>query len=134
MENKTYYPYDIKIAEEGEIVVFVEPDSYIKELISSDECWEIDIDISFDEEEGEPDLLITIFKEKAKIDIIIPYDSESWDLLSEKGIIVLALVSEFDYDHSNFENAITLTIETDDFFKGFVEGASKMWEEISEKE
>lgn len=61
-----------------------------------------------------------------------PY-GEAWDALSEKGVITVALLTQFDLDHGNVHDAITISIELDPFLKGYIAGAERMWEAVSEE-
>jgi len=132
VEEHIYQPYDIRMSEDEEIIAIVEPDSYIKEMIENKEtCWEIDVDVDYDEEENEPYLMITLHKDNGQIFMAFPY-GEAWDALSEKGIISVVLLTQFDLDHGNTSDAITITLELDPFLKGYIAGASRMWEAISE--
>ncbi|NPA17061.1 hypothetical protein [Persephonella sp.] len=133
MEEHIYQPYDVRMSEEEEIIAIVEPDSYIKEMISNEEtCWEIDVDVDYDEEEHEPYLMVTLHKDNGQIFMAFPY-GEAWDALSEKGVISIVLLTQFDLDHGNTSDAITITLELDPFLKGYIAGASRMWEAISEE-
>ncbi|WP_457624278.1 hypothetical protein [Persephonella sp.] len=133
MEEHIYQPYDVRMSEEEEIIAIVEPDSYIKEMISNEEtCWEIDVDVDYDEEEHEPYLMVTLHKDNGQIFMAFPY-GEAWDALSEKGVISIVLLTQFDLDHGNTFDAITITLELDPFLKGYIAGASRMWEAISEE-
>ncbi|WP_457638739.1 hypothetical protein [Persephonella sp.] len=133
MEEHIYQPYDVRMSEEEEIIAIVEPDSYIKEMIENQEtCWEVDVDVDYDDEEGEPYLMITLHKDNGQVFMAFPY-GEAWDALSEKGVISIVLLTQFDLDHGNTSDAITLTIELDPFLKGYIAGASRMWEAVSEE-
>jgi len=133
VEEHIYQPYDVRMSEEEEIIAIVEPDSYIKEMISNEEtCWEIDVDVDYDEEEHEPYLMVTLHKDNGQIFMAFPY-GEAWDALSEKGVISIVLLTQFDLDHGNTSDAITITLELDPFLKGYIAGASRMWEAISEE-
>ncbi len=124
----TYQPYDVRMTEDEEIIAIVEPDSYLKEMIENEEtCWEIEMDVDYDEETEEPYLVIYLSKDNGQIVMAFPY-GEAWDALSEKGVITIALLTQFDLDHGNTSDAITVTVEIDEHFKGFVEGAGRMWE------
>ncbi len=133
MEEHIYQPYDVRMSEEGEIIAIVEPDSYIKEMIENKKtCWEVDVDVDYDDEENEPYLMITLHKDNGQVFMVFPY-GEAWDALSEKGLISVVLLTQFDLDHGNTSEAITVTIELDGFLKGYIAGASRMWEAVSEE-
>lgn len=133
MEEHIYQPYDVRMSEEGEIIAIVEPDSYIKEMIENEKtCWEIDVDVDYDEEENEPYLMITLHKDNGQIFMAFPY-GEAWDALSERGIISVVLLTQFDLDHGDTSGAITVTVELDGFLKGYIAGAGRMWEAVSEE-
>jgi len=132
-EDLVFYPYEVKIADTEELFIFVEPNSYLKEAIEDkSECWEFELNATYDEEKGEPDLIITLKKKNVRIDIVLPY-GESWEALSDKGVISIVLLSYLDYENRNFEDSITLTLQLDDFSKGFAAGAMELWEAISEE-
>ncbi|MDQ7056192.1 MAG: hypothetical protein Q9M89_06915 [Persephonella sp.] len=61
-----------------------------------------------------------------------PY-GEAWDVLSEKGLVSVVLLTQFDLDHGNTSDAITVTVELDGFLKGYIAGALRMWESVSEE-
>jgi len=133
MEQHVYHPYDVRISEDEEIVAILEPDSYIKEMIENEKtCWEVEVDVDYDEDEHEPYLIVILHKDNGRIEMGFPY-GEVWDALSEKGIITLVLLTQFDLDHGNLEDAITVTISMDNFIKGYIAGAMRMWEAISEE-
>ncbi len=128
----TYQPYDVRMTEDEEIIAIVEPDSYLKEMIENEEtCWEIELDVDYDEETEEPYLVVYISKDNGQIVMAFPY-GEAWDALSEKGVITIALLTQFDLDHGNVSDAITVTMELDEHLKGFIEGASRMWEALQD--
>ncbi len=134
--EKVYQPYDVRMSEDGEIVAIVEPDSYLEEMIENKEtCWEIELDVDYDEESEEPYLLITLHKDKGQIFMAFPY-GEAWESLAEKGIITVALITQFDLEQENVHDAITISMELDEHFKGFIDGASRMWEacQVEEEE
>jgi len=132
-EDLVFYPYEVKIADTEELFIFVEPNSYLKEAIEDkSECWEFELNATYDEEKGEPDLIITLKKKHVRIDIVLPY-GESWEALSDKGVISIVLLSYLDYENRNFGDSITLTLQLDDFSKGFSAGAMELWEAISEE-
>lgn len=133
MEEHIYQPYDVRMSEEGEIIAIVEPDSYIKEMIENKKtCWEIDVDVDYDDEENEPYLMLTLHKDNGQVFMAFPY-GEAWDALSEKGVISIVLLTQFDLDHGNTSDAITVTVELDGFLKGYIAGALRMWEAVSEE-
>ncbi len=133
MEQHVYHPYDVRISEDEEIVAILEPDSYIKEMIENEKtCWEVEVDVDYDEDEHEPYLIVILHKDNGRVEMGFPY-GEVWDALSEKGIITLVLLTQFDLDHGNLEDAITVTISMDNFIKGYIAGAMRMWEAISEE-
>ncbi len=133
MEEHIYQPYDVRMSEEGEIIAIVEPDSYIKEMIENKKtCWEIDVDVDYDEEENEPYLMLTLHKDNGQVFMAFPY-GEAWDALSEKGVVSIVLLTQFDLDHGDTSNAITVTVELDGFLKGYIAGALRMWEAVSEE-
>jgi len=133
VEEHIYQPYDVRMSEEGEIIAIVEPDSYLKEMIENKEtCWEIDVDVDYDEDEEEPYLMLTLHKDNGQIFMAFPY-GEAWDALSEKGTINIVLLTQFDLDHGDTSDAITISIELDPFIKGYIAGASRMWEAVSEE-
>jgi hypothetical protein len=130
MEEHIYQPYDVRMAEDGEIVAIVEPDSYLKEMIEDKEnCFELEIDVDYDEEENEAFLMISLHKNNGQIFMAFPY-GEAWDALIEKGTITVALISPLDLENGNVSDAITLSLDLDDFDRDFIEGASKMWEAV----
>ncbi len=131
--DKVFHPYDVKLTEDDEIIAFFEPDEELKEIISSDTgCWEIDINILYDNEKEEPILLITIIKGNKRLEIGLPY-GDGWEALENRGLLTIALVNLEDYEYAEFDASITLTLEIDDYYKGFISGASQMWEEITEE-
>ena len=133
MEEHIYQPYDVRMSEEGEIIAIVEPDSYIKEMIENKETpWEVDVDVDYDEEENEPYLMVTLHKDNGQVFMAFPY-GEAWDALSEKGLISIVLLTQFDLDHGDTSSAITVTVELDGFLKGYIAGALRMWEAVSEE-
>jgi hypothetical protein len=133
VEEHIYQPYDVRMSEEGEIIAIVEPDSYIKEMIENkDTCWEVDVDVDYDEEEHEPYLMLTLHKDNGQVFMAFPY-GEAWDALSEKGVVSIVLLTQFDLDHGDTSDAITVTVELDGFLKGYIAGASRMWEAVSEE-
>ncbi len=133
MEQHVYHPYDVRISEDEEIVVILEPDSYLKEMIENKEtCWEVEVDVYYDDDEHEPYLLVIIHKDNGRIEMAFPY-GEAWDALSEKGVITIVLITQFDLDHRNFDDAITISIDLDNFIKGYIAGAMRMWEAVSEE-
>ncbi|NPA54020.1 MAG: MmgE/PrpD family protein [Aquificae bacterium] len=133
MEQHVYHPYDIRISEDEEIIAIVEPDSYIKEMIENKEtCWEVEVDVDYDEDEHEPYLIIILHKDNGRIEIELPY-GESWEALSEKGVITIVLLTQFDLDHGDLSDAITISINLDEYIKGYVSGATRMWEAVSEE-
>ncbi|ACO04105.1 MAG TPA: hypothetical protein DEP48_04725 [Persephonella sp.] len=133
MEQHIYHPFDVRMTEDEEIIAIVEPDSYIQEMIENDKtCWEVDVDVDYDEEEHEPYLMVTLLKDNGQIFMAFPY-GEAWDALSEKGVITVALLTQFDLDHGNVHDAITISIELDPFLKGYIAGAERMWEAVSEE-
>jgi len=133
VEEHIYQPYDVRMSEEGEIIAIVEPDSYIKEMIENKKtCWEIDVDVDYDDEENEPYLMLTLHKDNGQVFMAFPY-GEAWDALSEKGVISIVLLTQFDLDHGNTSDAITVTVELDGFLKGYIAGALRMWEAVSEE-
>lgn len=133
MEEHIYQPYDVRMAEDGEIVAIVEPDSYLKEMIENKESYfELEIDVDYDEEENEAFLMISLHKDNGQIFMAFPY-GEAWDALIEKGTITVALISPLDLENGNVADAITLSLDLSDFDRGFIEGASKMWEAIAEE-
>lgn len=133
MEELVFHPYDVRMSEEGEIIAIVEPDEYLKEMIENKEtCWEVDIDVDYDEEEHEPYLLVTLLKDKGQISMAFPY-GEAWEALSEKGVISVVLLTQFDLDHGDTSEAISITVEIDGFLKGYIAGAMRMWEAVSEE-
>ena len=133
MEQHVYHPYDIRISEYEEIIAIVEPYSYIKEMIENKEtCWEVEVDVDYDEDEHEPYLIIILHKDNGRIEIELPY-GESWEALSEKGVITIVLLTQFDLDHGDLSDAITISINLDEYIKGYVSGATRMWEAVSEE-
>ncbi|WP_029522268.1 hypothetical protein [Persephonella sp. KM09-Lau-8] len=133
MEELVFHPYDVRMSEEGEIIAIVEPDEYLKEMIENKEtCWEVDIDVDYDEEEHEPYLMVTLLKDKGQIAMAFPY-GEAWEALSEKGVISIVLLTQFDLDHGDTSDLISITVEIDGFLKGYIAGAMRMWEAVSEE-
>lgn len=133
MEEHIYQPYDVRMAEDGEIVAIVEPDSYLKEMIENKESYfELEIDVDYDEEENEAFLMISLHKDNGQIFMAFPY-GEAWDALIEKGTIIVALISPLDLENGNVADAITLSLDLSDFDRGFIEGAFKMLEAITEE-
>jgi len=131
MEEHIYQPYDVRMAEDGEIVAIVEPDSYLIEVIENKKSYfELEVDVDFDEEEKEAFLMITLHKDNAQIFIAFPY-GEAWDALVENGTITIALLSPADLENGKVSDTITISLDLDDFDRGFIEGASKMLESIS---
>ena len=127
-----YQPYDVRMTDDEEIIAIVEPDSYLKKMIENEEtCWEIELDVDYDEETEEPYLVIYLSKDNGQVVMAFPY-GEVWDALSEKGVITIALLTQFDLDHGNVSDAITVTVELDEHLKGFTEGASRMWEALQD--
>ncbi len=134
MEKHTYQPFDVRMTDDGEIIAIVEPDSYLKQLIETEDekkCWELEMDVNYDEEDNEAYLIIILTKDNGQIVMQFPY-GEAWEALVDKGVITIALLTQFDLDHGNVEDAITMTIEIDEFNKGFIAGAARMWEAVSE--
>ena len=133
MENKhVYQAYDIRITDENEVIAIVEPDSYLKELVEDkSECWELDMDVEFDEEEKELYLVINLYKKNGEIYILLPY-GEAWDALIEKGTLTIALLTEYDLEFKDLSDAILLTVEINEFYQGFIVGAERTWEEITD--
>ena len=133
MEEHIYQPYDVRMAEDGEIVAIIEPDSYLQEMIENKTTpFELEIDVDFDEEENEAFLMISLHKDNGQIFMAFPY-GEAWDALVENGIITVALITPLDLESGNVSNALTLSLEIDEFDKGFIEGASKMLEAITQE-
>ncbi len=133
MEEHVYHPYDVRIAEDEELVVIVDPDSYIKEMIENQEtCWEVEVDVDYDEDEHEPYLVVILHKDNGRVEMAFPY-GEAWEALSEKGVITIVLLTQFDLDHGNFNDAITISITIDNYLKGYIAGAMRLWEAISEE-
>jgi hypothetical protein len=127
-----YQPFDVRITDDEEIIAIVEPDSYLEEMIENKEsCWEIELDVDYDEETEEAFLMVTLHKDNGQIFMAFPY-GEAWDALSEKGVITVALLTQYDLDHGDVHDAITITLELDEHLKGFVEGAGRMWEAVQE--
>ena len=133
MENKhVYQAYDIRITDDNEVIAIVEPDSYLKELVEDkSECWELDMDVEFDEEEKELYLVINLYKKNGEIHILLPY-GEAWDALIEKGTLTIALLTEYDLEFKDLSDAILLTVEINEFYQGFIVGAERTWEEITD--
>jgi len=103
-----YQPYDVRMTDDEEIIAIIEPDSYLKKMIENEEtCWEIELDVDYDEETEEPYLVIYLSKDNGQVVMAFPY-GEVWDALSEKGVITLALLTQFDLDHGNVSDAITI--------------------------
>ncbi len=127
-----YQPFDVRITDDEEIIAIVEPDSYLEEMIENHEtCWEIELDVDYDEESEEPYLMVTLHKDNGQIFMAFPY-GEAWDALSEKGTITVALLTQYDLDHGDVHDAITISLELDEHLKGFIEGAGRMWEAVQE--
>ena len=127
-----YQPFDVRITDDEEIIAIVEPDSYLEEMIENHEtCWEIELDVDYDEESEEPYLMVTLHKDNGQIFMAFPY-GEAWDALSEKGTITVALLTQYDLDHGDVHDAITISLELDEHLKGFIEGAGRMWESVQE--
>jgi len=130
MEGHLYQPYDVRMAEDEEIIAIVEPDSYLQEMIeNTDSHWELEIDVDYDEEENEAFLMIALHKDNGQIFMAFPY-GEAWDALVERGVLTVALISPSDLEHGNVTDAVTVSLELDDFDRGFIEGASKMWQSV----
>lgn len=130
MEEHIYQPFDVRMAEDGEIIAIVEPESYLKQIIENEEtCWEMEVDVDYDNETDEAYLMIFLHKDNGQIFIALPY-GEAWDALIDKGVITIALLTQFDLDHGDVSDAITISIEIDEFNKGFIAGASRMWEAV----
>ncbi|RMA93068.1 hypothetical protein [Hydrogenothermus marinus] len=130
MEEHIYQPFDVRMAEDGEIIAIVEPESYLKQMIENEEtCWEMEVDVDYDNETDEAYLMIFLHKDNGQIFIALPY-GEAWDALIDKGVITIALLTQFDLDHGDVSDAITISIEIDEFNKGFIAGASRMWEAV----
>ncbi len=131
--EKVFHPYDVKLTGDNEIVAFFDPEDDLKELLNSgSECWELDVNILYDNEKKEPVLLITIHKDKKRLEIGFPY-GDAWEALQDRGLLTIALVHQLDFEYADFEDSITLSLELDDYYKGFIAGASQMWEEITEE-
>ena len=132
MEEHIYQPFDVRMADDGEIIAIIEPDSYLQQMIEDENTpWEMEVDVDYDLETDESYLMIFLHKDNGQIFMAFPY-GEAWDALVEKGVLTIALLSQFDLDHGNVDNAMTLSIEVDDFNKGFIEGASRMIEAVSD--
>ena len=130
MEEHVYEPFDVRMTDDGEIIAIVEPDSYLKQMIENEEgCWELEVDVDYDTETDEAYVMISLFKNNGKIFMVFPY-GEAWDALIDRGVLTIALLTQFDLDHGNVEDAITVSIEIDEFNKGFISGAARMWESI----
>lgn len=133
MEQHVYQPYDVRMTDDGEIIAIVEPDSYLKEMIENEKTyWEIELDVDYDEEENEAYLMISLHKDNGQIFMAFAY-GEAWDSLIEKGIITIALLTQFDLNNKNVSDVISISIEIDDFYRGFIEGAAKMWEAVNQE-
>ncbi len=127
-----YQPFDVRITDDEEIIAIVEPDSYLEEMIENHEtCWEIELDVDYDKEAGEAYLMVTLHKDNGQIFMAFPY-GEAWDALAEKGTITVALLTQYDLDHGDVHDAITISLELDEHLKGFIEGAGRMWESVQE--
>ena len=125
-----YQPFDVRITDDEEIIAIVEPDSYLEEMIENHKtCWEIELDVDYDEESEEAYLMVTLHKDNGQIFMAFPY-GEAWDALSEKGTITVALLTQYDLDHGDVHDAITISLELDEHLKGFIEGAGRMWEAV----
>ncbi len=134
MEEHVYQPFDVRMSDDGEIIAIVEPDSYLKQMIENQEsCWELEIDVDYDSESDEAYLMIALHKDNGQVFMAFPY-GEAWDALIDKGVVTIALLTQFDLDHGNVEDAITVSIEIDEFNKGFIAGAARMWESVREPE
>jgi len=130
MEEHVYEPFDVRMTDDGEIIAIVEPDSYLKQMIENEEgCWELEVDVDYDTETDEAYIMISLHKDNGQIFMAFPY-GEAWDALIDKGVLTIALLTQFDLDHGNVEDAITVSIEIDEFNKGFISGAARMWESI----
>jgi len=130
MEEHVYEPFDVRMTDDGEIIAIVEPDSYLKQMIENEEdYWELEVDVDYDTETDEAYIMISLHKDNGQIFMAFPY-GEAWDALIDKGILTIALLTQFDLDHGNVEDAITVSIEIDEFNKGFIAGAARMWESI----
>lgn len=130
MEEHIYQPFDVRMAEDGEIIAIVEPESYLKQMIENEEtCWEMEVDVDYDNETDEAYLMIFLHKDNGQIFMALPY-GEAWDALIDKGVITIALLTQFDLDHGDVSDAITISVEIDEFNKGFIAGASRMWEAV----
>ncbi|EDP74272.1 hypothetical protein, partial [Hydrogenivirga sp. 128-5-R1-1] len=120
--------------DDGEIIAIIEPDSYLQQMIENEEsCWELEVDVDYDNETDEAYLIISLHKDNGQVFMAFPY-GEAWDALIDKGVITIALLTQFDLDHGNVEDAISISVEIDEFNKGFIAGAARMWESVREIE
>ena len=134
MEEHVYQPFDVRMSDDGEIIAIIEPDSYLQQMIENEEsCWELEVDVDYDNETDEAYLIISLHKDNGQVFMAFPY-GEAWDALIDKGVITIALLTQFDLDHGNVEDAISISVEIDEFNKGFIAGAARMWESVREIE
>ncbi|MCX7738115.1 MAG: hypothetical protein N2Z80_01665 [Hydrogenothermaceae bacterium] len=124
MENM-YEPYEILLSEDGEIVALVEPDEKTEEVVESNTSPETTVDVSYDEEEGELFLTLSLIFDDVEIFLGLPY-GETWDSLIEKEAITLAFVSKVDFESEKIEDIPVLEIELDELTVGFIEGANRV--------
>ncbi len=130
MEEHVYQPFDVRMTDDGEIIAIVEPDSYLQQMIENEETyWELEVDVDYDTETDEAYIMIFLHKDNGQVFMAFPY-GEAWDALIDKGLLTIALLTQFDLDHGNVEDAITVSVEIDEFNKGFIAGAARMWEAI----
>lgn len=124
MEN-LYEPYEILLSEDGEIVALLEPDEKIEEMVENDLFPETTVDVSYDEEEGELFLTLSLIFDDVEIFLGLSY-GEAWDSLIEKEAITLAFISKVDFESEKMEDIPVLEIELDELTVGFIEGANRV--------
>ena len=130
MEEHVYQPFDVRMTDDGELIAIIEPDSYLKQMIENEEsCWELEVDVDYDTETNEAYLMIFLHKDNGQIFMAFPY-GEAWDALIDKGVVTIALLTQFELEHEDVHDAITVSIEVDEFNQGFIAGASRMWESV----
>ncbi|NPB04372.1 MAG: hypothetical protein GXO39_08185 [Thermotogae bacterium] len=109
--------------DEGVLLLFVERSGLDLPLEKSPE---ITLDVAYGEEDEVPYILMNFKLENLEVFARIPY-GESWDLLTEGDKLVLVFQGKGDP-----QSWPMLVIGINDFIRGVVFGAKRLWEEFSQ--
>ncbi len=115
---------DIKVErEEGALILYLQGE---EGAILPEEMPVLSLDVMYGEEDDAPYLLLNVRVGEVEVVAEVPY-GEAWDVLREGKHLILVLPKG-----ENPEEWPMIVLGINDFIRGAVFGAGRLWEEISQ--